>query len=69
VLGNHAEYPLGLAYAVLAARAILDGRVSHDVPNTTTVLSVAAGFSEGDIVLVGELTPDGFIPNRGPLWT
>jgi hypothetical protein len=69
VLGNDAEYPLGLAYGVLAARAILDGRTSRDVPRASSVLSIAAGFGEGDIALVGALTPTGFTPNTGPVWS
>ena len=68
VLANNAEYPLGLAYSVLAARAIVDGRTSRDAPHASQELSVAAGFGEGDIALVGALTPAGFVPNAGPLW-
>jgi hypothetical protein len=68
VLKNDAEYPLGLAYAVLAAHAILDGRTSRDVPCAAPVISVAAGFGEGDIALVGDLTATGLVPNTGPIW-
>ena len=68
VLGNNAEYPLGLAFAVLAARAVMRDRTSHDVANAAPAVSVAAGFAAGDIALVGELTSAGFIPNRGALW-
>ena len=69
VLGNNAEYPLGLAYAVLAARAVMRDRTSHDVANAAPTVSVAAGFAAGDIALLGDLTPGGFIPNRGALWS
>jgi hypothetical protein len=67
-LQNDAEYPVGLAYAVLAARAIVEGRTSRDVAGPGAVVSVAAGFGEGDIALVGNLTPTGFNPNPGPVW-
>jgi hypothetical protein len=68
VLGNQAEYPLGLAYAALAVREVMRERTANDVANAAPTVSVAAGFAAGDIALVGELTTVGFIPNRGALW-
>lgn len=67
-LATDAEYPLGLVYAVLAVRAALDGMTSRDVPRAGQMVSIASGFGEGDLVLLGELTRSGFVPNDGDIW-
>jgi hypothetical protein len=64
-LGNDAEWPLGLAFAILAARAVLMDRSSHDIEPKADLIGVAAGWVEGDIYLIGELTPNGFVPSAG----
>ncbi|HEX7086272.1 MAG TPA: hypothetical protein VF198_07900 [Vicinamibacterales bacterium] len=61
-LGNDAEWPIGLAFAVLAARAILEGRTVADLPTDADRVGVAAGWGEGDMLLIGEVTAHGFIP-------
>jgi len=62
VLGNDAEWPVGLAYAVLAARTILEGRTVADLPTDARQVGVAAGWGDGDMLLIGDVTADGFVP-------
>jgi hypothetical protein len=62
VLGNDAEWPVGLAYAVLATRAVLQGRTVGDLPTDSKRVGIAAGWGEGDLLLIGEITEDGFMP-------
>lgn len=61
-LGNDAEWPIGLAFVVLAARAILEGRTVADLPTDADRVGVAAGWGEGDMLFIGEVTAHGFIP-------
>ena len=61
-LGNDAEWPIGLAFAVRAARAILEGRTVADLPTDGDRVGVANGWGDGDRLLIGEVTADGFIP-------
>jgi hypothetical protein len=61
VLGNDAEWPVGLAYAVLAARSILEGRTVGDLPTDARRVGVAAGWGEGDMLLIGDVTENGFV--------
>jgi hypothetical protein len=61
-LGNDAEWPIGLAFGVLAARAILEGRTTADLPTDMSRVGVAAGWAEGDMLLIGEVTDRGFVP-------
>ena len=60
-LGNDAEWALGLSFAVLAGRAILDGRHSTELASDADRIGVAAGWGEGDLLPIGELTKDGFV--------
>ena len=62
VLGNDAEWPVGLAYAVLATRAVLEGRTVGDLPTDAKRVGVAAGWGEGDMLLIGDVTATGFVP-------
>lgn len=68
VLGNDAEWPVGLAYAVLAARMILECRSVSESPATAGAVGVAAGWGGGDMVLIGELTEVGFVPVAEQTW-
>lgn len=61
-LGNDAEWPVGLAFGVLAARAILEGRTIADLPTDAARVGVAAGWGQGDMLLIGEVTDRGFAP-------
>lgn len=62
VLGNDAEYPVGLAFAVLATRAVLEGRTTGGLPTDADRVGVAAGWADGDLLLIGEVTAAGFVP-------
>lgn len=50
-----------LPFAVLVARAILEGRTIADLPTDTDRVGVAAGWSEGDTLFIGEVTARGFL--------
>jgi hypothetical protein len=62
-LGQDAEWPVGLAFAVVVARAILEGRTPAELPTDAETLGIAAGW-EGDLLLIGELTAAGFVPTQ-----
>lgn len=59
VLGNDAEYPLGMSFGLLVAREVLRGRTARDLPTDAARVGVVAGFGEGDIWPLGELTSRG----------
>jgi len=61
-LGNDAEYPIGLAYTVAAARLALTGGLSARWLDGSLAIGVAAGWKEGDVYVVGEIQGDGFLP-------
>jgi hypothetical protein len=61
-LGNDAEWPIGLAFAVLASRAILEGRTADDFAADQPRVGVAAGWIDGDLLLIGEVAAGGFEP-------
>jgi hypothetical protein len=62
VLANDAEWPVGLAYVVLATRAVLQGRTVADLPTDSKQVGIAAGWGEGDLLLIGDVTENGFVP-------
>lgn len=62
-LANDAEWPLGLAFSILAARGVLMDHSSHEIDSGADLIGVAAGWREGDIYVIGEVTPNGFVPN------
>jgi hypothetical protein len=66
-LGNDAEWALGLTFAILAGRAIVDGRRSTELATDVDRIGVAAGWGEGDLLPIGELTKDGFVAASPPV--
>lgn len=60
-LGNDAEYPLCLGYAVFAVRELL-GQVDPSlILGESDSLGIAVGFDSGDFVLLGKFGPLGLI--------
>ena len=64
-LANDAEWPVGLAFGVLAARASIEKLTVRDLPAKSDRVGVAAGWDEGDLLVIGEVTPRGFAPATG----
>jgi hypothetical protein len=62
-LENDAEYPLCLAYSTLAVAHALSKMTVRSISPTPDRLGVAAGFHDGDILILGELTNTGFVLN------
>ena len=60
-LGNDAEWPLCLAFAAFAVRALLRGQSTRLVASTASRIGVAVGFDSGDMLKIGELTETGFV--------
>jgi hypothetical protein len=60
-LGNHAEYPLCLAYGGLAVRDLLRAGDPSLFLGSSSSLGVAVGFDSGDFVLVGKLSKQGLV--------
>jgi hypothetical protein len=63
-LRNDAEWPLGLAYAALAVRTILAGQTATTIDPRSPGIGVVAGFGDGDMLTIGELTAGGFQVQR-----
>lgn len=59
-LGNDAEYPLCLAYGVLAVRDLLRKKAS-EVFGVVGSVGVGVGFDGGDFILLGRVTNDGIV--------
>lgn len=66
VLGNDAEYPIGLAFGALAARELMGRRTPTRMGTRARAVGVAAGWGEGDVLFVGELTARGLASPRAP---
>jgi hypothetical protein len=61
-LGNDAEYPLGLSYALLVSASLASNVPPPLWLRKQTKPLVAAGFDSGDILVVGRITRGGFVP-------
>jgi hypothetical protein len=61
-LGNDAEYPLCLAYAVLAVRSLFSGAVAKTVFDSVGSVGVAVGFDSGDFILLGRVAEASLLP-------
>ena len=65
-LANDAEWPVGLAFGVLAARAIVEELTGRDVRAKSDRVGIAAGWDEGDLLVIGEITARGFVRATEP---
>ena len=59
--GDGAEWPVGLAYGALAARAVVESREHVAHPLGPAPVGVAMAWSGGDVQFLGELTSAGFV--------
>lgn len=60
-LGNDAEWPLAMGFAVISVRAAVTmlGKRALSALHSD-IVGIATGFDDGDALLLGELTADGF---------
>ena len=63
-----AEYPIGLLFSVIATRLIFDEKKVPDLPTDSKAVGIVAGWGDGDLVRIGEVTNLGFEPNQGEVW-
>ncbi len=63
--GNEGSYMFGLSYALLLVAALLTPELYQQLAAREKKVGVLAGWDSGDVYRVGELTPTGFVPNRG----
>lgn len=63
-LRNDAEWPLGLAFAALAVRTLVTGQTAANIDPRSQSIGVVAGFGDGDMLTIGELTTRGFQVQR-----
>lgn len=63
-LRNDAEWPLGLAFAAFAVRTFLTGQTAATIDPRSPGIGVVAGFGDGDMLTIGELTAGGFQVER-----
>lgn len=67
-LGGDAEWPLALAFGCAAAAHALAPLTSADFPRAAERLGIVAGFHDGDMIALGELTPAGFALEPRQTW-
>jgi len=63
-LRDRVEYPLCLAYGALTVKHFFSHAEPHQILGEAEEVGVAVGFDEGDCLVLGNLTHDGFIVPR-----